>query len=610
MNMWGWTRPRTWAANLSLVTALAFSGLTGSGWRTPAAAAPFADYHPAPQFSGALASSFYLPMRDGVRLAVRLYRPTEHGQLAPGRFPVIWHGTLDIGDSGPGAHSIPTGVRFGTEPAPEQPRWEPARDLSSLTRHGYAVAIVARRGSGASFGRRRGYEDVTEADDAYEITEWLARQPWSSGAVGVYGCSNTGEAAMHVLTVRPPHLKAVWAGCFSFNRYDGFTRGGIIANWGAGPQRSLAEDLKATPVDGDADRKLLAQAAQEHQGSTYLLDLMKGMPYRDSWSDLTMSRFWAEASISSYLDQMRQSGAALYIQAGWRDDFRQEGLIAFANYPADRRYIVIGDWTHCSNLGFDLRSEQLRFYDHYLKGVDTGIEQGPPIHYALVHAPKGQEWRTSWTWPVAGEGPQTLYLGPGGTLDIQPARPSRAEPLQVRYDLHCPDAPTDPALVALSQPCHPSSGSVSWTGPAARRDRTLTGSPVVRLTLASSTPDARVFAYLEDVSPDGVSSVITDARLDLKLRKTATPPWDNLGLPWHPSTAVDASPMPENTAEPVRIAFLPVAYVLKAGHRLQLTIAGADPRERARPQSDPAPVLRIGQGGADGSSLILPVVGG
>ena len=130
---------------------------------------------------------------------------------------------------------------------------------------------------------------------------------------------------MHVLQVRPPHLKAAFAGCFSWNRYDGFARGGILANWGTGPTRSVEEDMRSVPVQGDESRTLLREAAVEHQASTNLLDLMKSMPFRDSFSPLVMSRFWAEASASSYADQIHQADIPLYIQAGWHDDFRREG---------------------------------------------------------------------------------------------------------------------------------------------------------------------------------------------------------------------------------------------------------------------------------------------
>jgi hypothetical protein len=290
------------------------------------------------------------------------------------------------------------GHRESRDPRDWRRRRAARQPLADLTRAGYVVAVVARRGNGASFGVRRGYEDFTEGFDAYEITEWLAAQPWSNGQIGMYGCSNTGEAVMHALVARPPHLKAAFAGCFAWDRYDGHTRGGIIAQYGTGPTRTIEDDLKATPVQGDEDRVQLRQAAEEHQKSTNLLELMKSMPYRDSWSPLVMAKFWGEVSIGAYLDQVRNSKVPLYIQGGWYDDFRTEGLIAQANLPGQAR-MVIGPWRHCLNNGFDLRAEQLRFFDHYLKGRTTGIETDAPIHYFTVGAPKGQEWRSTSQWP-------------------------------------------------------------------------------------------------------------------------------------------------------------------------------------------------------------------
>ena len=140
---------------------------------------------------------------------------------------------------------------------------------------------------GASFGVRRGYNDRIEAEDAYEVNEWLARQPWSDGKVGIVGCSNTGAAAMHAITVRPPHLLAAFVGCFAWDTYDWTLRGGIFAQWGTGVQRTVEEDMKSKPVDGDESKTLLLQAAQEHQKSTNLAAMWRGIPYRDDFSPLT-----------------------------------------------------------------------------------------------------------------------------------------------------------------------------------------------------------------------------------------------------------------------------------------------------------------------------------
>src|SRR5581483_9392979 len=228
----------------------------------------FGVYEPAPLYQGRISHSLYLPVRDGVRLAVRISRPAIEGQAAPGRFPVIWQHTIDISEPPPRGGMKDFG--YGAIP--------------SLTAYGYVVVQVARRGNGQSFGTRRGYNDRTEDDAAYDVTEWLAQQPWSDGHIGIYGCSNTGDAAMHAVSVAPPHLKAAFAGCFSWSKWDAFHRGGLYAQWGVGIERTVDQDMKLVPVEGDDERVLLHAAALEHQRAVPLRTLWRGMPFRDTWS--------------------------------------------------------------------------------------------------------------------------------------------------------------------------------------------------------------------------------------------------------------------------------------------------------------------------------------
>lgn len=152
------------------------------------------------------------------------------------------------------------------------------------------------------------------------------------------------------------------------------------------------------PVDGSDGAALLQQAVNEHRANTGIAATWKGMPWRDSWSDLVGSRFWLEASVSTYRDQIQRSGVAIYAQGGWYDDFRLGGLLAVANL-SNRDKIVIGPWQHCRNDGFDLFAEYRRFFDATLKQVDNGIFDEPPIHYYTVNAPAGEEWRSAQQWP-------------------------------------------------------------------------------------------------------------------------------------------------------------------------------------------------------------------
>lgn len=580
----------------SMVVLAAALAALGAAPSALAQAQPFGRYAPAAQYPRTVTTSQYVAMRDGVRLAVAVTRPADaSGAPVAGKFPVVWTHTLTI--PAPGV-VVPGSAEGG-------PRGY--RAMPTLARHGYVVVQAARRGNGPSFGRRRGYNDRTEAFDAYELIDWMAKEPWSTAKVGVYGCSNTGDAAMHTVTSGNPNLKAAWAGCFSFEKYDGFLRGGIFANWGTGPERTLAQDMANTPVQGDEAKVLLRQAAEEHQGAPPLAAMWRGMPFRDSWTDATQSRFWYEGSVASYLTQMQRSGTALYIQGGWRDDLRNQGFVTHANMPGSR--VVMGPWGHCENDDFDLLGEMHRFFDQHLKGANTGLSAQDPIHYFTVNAPAGREWRSTRVWPVVGTKPTRFFLsqiagGPGLSQTI-----SRGDTVfTVRYDVDCPARMGRPdGLLTGAPPCPLAHAGPHFSTAALERDMEVTGDAIADLWISSSADDGALFVYLEDVSPDGTVRPVTDARLKASLRKTSAPPYRNYSLPWHRGHAEDAQPL--KAGEPVRMtfAFLPTSYVFKAGHRLQISIAGADYRERDR-RTGTGPHVTIHNGPGRESMVILPLI--
>jgi putative CocE/NonD family hydrolase len=549
------------------------------------APASFGHYQPAATYDGMVSTSRYVEMRDGVKLAIRVDRPTRDGKPVDGRFPVIWHHTLSISQqTADGAGGRVSGFR----------------QVQDLTRYGYVVVQVARRGNGQSTGVRRGYHDRNEAQDAFDMTQWLAAQPWSDGKVGVYGCSNTGDAAMHVMTMRPPALKAVFAGCFSWNKYDAFRRGGIFAQWGTGPTRTVEDDMKVSPVDGDEQKIVLRQAAEEHQLSTPLFDMWKQLPYRDSWSSLVASRFWAEGSASSYADQIRLGAVPLYIQGGWRDELRDQGFIAHANIPGSR--LVIGPWKHCNSDDFALLEEMHRFYDRHLKGIDTGIDRDAPIHYFTVNAAPGTEWRASADWPLKQTRMQRLFLD--GTRLSEKAGRSKPLTFTADYTVKCPGAGEGSQV----QPCHVAGSGASLSGAPLAADTEVTGNALADLWISADQSDANVFAYLEDVAPDGTVQVVTEGRLKASLRKEAQAPWAMPpGVPWHRSYQEDAQPL--KAGEPVRLRFdmMPTSWLFRKGHRMQITVTGSDHRERARDIAAP-PRITVYFDRAHPSTVSLPII--
>ena len=131
----------------------------------------------------------------------------------------------------------------------------------------------------------------------------------------------------------------------------------------------------------------------------------------------------------------------------------------------------------------------------------------------------------------------------------------------------------------MAQPCHITGNGASWSMPIAV-DTEITGHPLADLWIVSDAPDEHVFAYLEDVSPDGKVTVVTEGRLKASIRKTSAAPWKTLGLPWHRGFAEDAQSLKGGEPARIQFAMLPASWVFKKGHRLQITITGWDWRER------------------------------
>src|SRR5436305_5253403 len=133
-------------------------------------------------YDGWVRSSRYVPMRDGIRLAVDIVRPTLHGRVATERLPVVWTHTryqrafYDVSFEGMKVYSAADADDRRVQ----------------VVRHGYVVAAVDARGTGASFGTYMGWFSSDETRDGYDVTEWLAAQPWSNGNVGMYGRSYLG----------------------------------------------------------------------------------------------------------------------------------------------------------------------------------------------------------------------------------------------------------------------------------------------------------------------------------------------------------------------------------------------------------------------------------
>lgn len=534
-----------------------------------------------PSYDGVQRTSFYIPMRDGVKLAADLYRPTKNGVAASDKLPVIWSHT-------------PYNRRGRTTP------------MEALIKHGYNVAVVDFRGVYASYGSNKGYNRGEWIDparnDAWDVTEWLAKQWYSNGNIGMWGCSAVGGSQMQAATTRPPSLKAVVPQSAEFEPYPVWVLGGMASGQNVGTPTAeggtnqvAQRDRSAVAVDGPEGEAELAKAIASHAGN---FDSPGPLPYRDSISGTVGIPWWMVTNPSAHLEALKKPGMGVMVTANWDEAGTRHGAFAtLRNLPQGQVKMIAGPGAHCGwnvalrDAGMDIDIEQLRFFDHWLKGVQNGVMQEDPVTYYTYNAPEGRQWQTGKTWPPASR--QTNYYLSSRALGS--AKPSgsatQAAPMVSNVRISSISVTTT------------GEGSVSYETAPLRADTEITGDPVVSLWISTAAADADVIAKLEDVAPDGkATSYQMLGGLRASLRKLGEAPYDNRGLPWHPSRQADVQMLKAGEAVELKFALLPMSYNFKAGHRIRLSLYFTAPSGVA-PQT-----VTVHEGGSYASQITLPVV--
>ena len=541
------------------------------------------------QFDGHELSSQYVAVRDGTKLAVDVFRPTREGKVATDKLPVVWmHTPYNRRTTNDGL----TAANY------------PGKALQ-LVKYGYAVAVVDFRGLYASFGRNAGYNRGEWQDaakfDAYDITEWLAAQPWSNGKVGMWGCSATGGSQMQALSTAPPSLKAIFPMSCEWDVYAFVAPGGITARGqptmlmrgGSREER----DRAAVAVDGDTDGKLLAAAVAAHAGN---LETAGQVPFRDSVSAEFASTWWLHSSPHTYAETINRSGIAVYAATNWAEGYTGHGpAYTFSNLRTPRK-LILGPGKHCDwatvlkETGFDIVTEELRFFDHWLRGIDNGVMREPAVTYYTYNRPQAEAWKSSRVWPLATEKRTTFYLGKGSLTNAKPKASGGVTEKPVSY--------------AIDGEAFWTSG-MSFTTEPLTKDTEVTGHPSAKLWISTTATDADIIARIDDVAPDGTHQFVgIEGRLRASLRATAKAPYETMGLPWHPFTEASEQPLKPGVAVEAQFEFLPTSYLFKAGHRIRLTLQFAD--ARSTPKLDPAPVISILHRRGAASSIELPMIPG
>ncbi len=503
-------------------------------------------------------------MRDGATLLADVYRPDGDGP-----WPVL---LTRLPYDKTSAQSV-SGYAH--------PSW--------YARHGYVVVAQDVRGCWASEGEFAPY--VHEAEDGYDTIEWAARLPGADGQVGTFGFSYPGISQLLAATLRPPSLVTMCPGFTASQLYDGWTyRGGafglgFLASWAIG----LALDTARRRGDDDTVERMVDAATRVRDGYWRLPlvaqePLASGVaPYYLEWLDHPSSDdYWRGISIDE--DYGRITVPALHI-GGWWDVFLAGTIKNFTGLSAAGQApqkLLVGPWAHshwqpvgtsdpaAGTLVVD--DWQLRWFDHFLRGIETGVLDAPVTAYMV-----GDGWRDLDGWPVGGTRHEHWFLRSGGRANSATGdgalatEPPGREPAD--HFIYDPTSPTpslgghsccDEASAPMGPACQAAVEGLKsvlvYTSPPLESALELLGDVEVKLFAASSALDTDFTARLCLVDEAGVSTNVLEGILRARYR-------DSLANP---------SPLVAGEVYELTIALGAVGLRVPAGSRLRLDVSSSD----------------------------------
>ena len=510
-----------------------------------------------------------VPMPDGISLAATLYLP-DNADAVP--VPVLLEYLPYRKDDAMAARDYPL--------------------YADMTQRGYAGARVDIRGTGASGGELPAGE-YTEAEqrDAEAVIAWLAAQPWCTGAVGMWGISWGGFNAIQVALRRPPALRAIIAVDASDDLFhdDVHYIDGLLH---LDEYALMIDHLNALPpapgfpLDSgtlgrrfDCEPWLMTWLGQQQDG-----------PY------------WRRASLRP---DYRRLTVPAFLVGGWLDGYRDSIPRMLAGCPGPVR-ALIGPWNHAfphdagPGPAIEWREQAARWWDHWLKGIDTGMMAEPPVTVYVRHwhrpdlelAEIPGRWRAEDALPPRRAQWQTWFCGPERALSAGP--PPAAEQ-RLRY---VPSAGAEAGhwwgeLTADQRGAD--AFSLVFDSPPLDAEVEILGLPRVQIHGRASAAPLPWFARLSDVAPDGTVTLVTGA-----------------GRPGRPdplrdTPAPDAGPGAGSAAggDGLPLELHVTSWVFPRGHRIRLAVSNA-----MWPMIWPAPrpataTLRLGPAA---TRLILPVV--
>lgn len=533
------------------------------------AQAPDAGKYSVAQFEVKALRGLRVAMRDGVHLSVDIYRPD-----APGRYAGILSIT-PYDNTGPQSRA----------------RW--------FAQRGYVVVIADSRGRYDSEGE---WDPFTEhhKTDGYDLVEWMAKQEWSNERVGMIGGSYSGWTQWWTASEVPPSLKAIAPQVappdqFYNIPYQNGVLNGPFTDWAAWMAGRTAQVVDSGPYGGFTNTR-----ASDFLHTPYVdLNRFRGdvdSPWYDTWirSNLSTADYWKKISYQGKENYSRMTVPALNL-TGWFDaDYpgAPMNFLGMQQYAASaegrRPSLIIGPWPHGLNLRkvgrFDYGSSAVidldgyitRWFDHFLKGIDNGVTDDPPV-YVFVMGPN--RWYAERDWPLPETRWTKYYMGSGGKANTlngdgvlttappakngfdryvyDPAKPTRSP----WTGGHTMDGAVDARLEAIGDEV------LVYTTPPLTEDLEVTGPVEAKLYASTSARDTDWMVRLVDVHPDGYAAMLTEGLMRARNRD--------------PENAGVFTPERLSTIEPNKVYEYTIKFwrgtgnLFAKGHRIRVEISSS-----------------------------------
>lgn len=516
-------------------------------------------------------------MRDGVDLSVDVYRPD-----APGKFPALLAFAIYNKDlQGPDV----------AEQLPPQPAWASlwaglleAGDTKFFVSRGYVHVIGSPRGIGKSgSGGSREW-------DCYDLIEWIAKQPWCDGNVGMVGISGFGAEQLMVAKQQPPALKAI----FPFDPRGAYGPAGGFRDEHPGGMLHLFRYLighfsafhghRGAPGDLPPERDKLWRAAMDNPDykihpHVYNVVAQKGQ-HMPPYFDLLLNPYDSVAAVERSEAEFEKVKVPTYTGSGWYAYTYKTHLNGAQNWfrelSAPKKMLLTGP-AHLERPFHSFHDEVLRWHDHWLKGIDTGVMDEPPVRYWVMGE---NAWRTATQWPPKDTQWTKLYLNSWGRL--------RAEPFM---ELSVDDELPPDSFVQMPITQTNTVARLRYMTDPLPYDVLLAGPAVLNLFAAIDQDDTNWIVTLKDVGPDGSVRSAREGERDVPAglpereltrgwlkasHRALDPKRSRPERPWHPLTREAQKPVEPGKVEEYAIEIMATANLFRKGHRICIDIAAMD----------------------------------